>query len=176
VEYYRTIVGLARDAVAQSRPNPAFTRSDVPTLEAILLYCNRLLSRWSSVEAICDALPYTLVHGDFGAKNVRVRTDPEGLQLLPLDWDSAGWGVAATDLSQADVPTYWSVARAQWPELEPNALARLAAVGRMFLALESITGEVDALASDWVNDVMRKMRAYESELSGALKAVGWASW
>jgi hypothetical protein len=46
----------------------------------------------------------------------------------------------------------------------------------MFLALESITGEVDALASDWVNDVMRKMRAYESELSGALKAVGWASW
>jgi hypothetical protein len=176
VEYYRTIVGLARDAVAQSRPNRAFATSDVPTLEAILMYCDRLQSRWSSVEAICDALPYTLVHGDFGAKNVRVRADPEGLQLLPLDWDSAGWGVAAADLSQTDVPSYWSVARARWPELEPNALARLTTVGRMFLALESITGEVDALASEWVSDVMRKMRAYESELSGALKAAGWASW
>ncbi len=175
VEYYRAIVGLARDAITRSLPNRVFTTADVRMLEAILFACDRLEHVWSTVEEICGALPSTLVHGDFGSKNVRVRTGPDGPQLLPLDWDSAGWGVAATDLSQTDVTTYWSVARARWPELEPDALACLATVGRMFLALESITGEVDALAGDWVDNVMRKMRAYESEVSGALKAAGWAS-
>jgi aminoglycoside phosphotransferase (APT) family kinase protein len=175
VEYYRGIVGLARDAIGRGRPNPALTRADAATLEAILRSCDRVESRWSTVEEICRALPCTLVHGDFGAKNVRVRADREGLCLLPLDWDSAGWGVAASDLSQADVTVYWSVARARWPALRPDALARLATVGRMFLALESITGEGDALGGDWVDDVMRKMRAYEAELAGALKAAGWGS-
>jgi len=176
VEYYRTIVGLACDAIARNMPNPAFTTSDVATLEAILLACDRLESVWSTVEEICAALPSTLVHGDFGSKNVRVRADREGLQLIPLDWDSAGWGVAATDLSQIDVTTYCSLARARWPDLEPDALARLATVGRMFLALESITGEVDVLGGDWIDGVMRKMRAYESEISEAQKAAGWARW
>jgi aminoglycoside phosphotransferase (APT) family kinase protein len=147
----------------------------VAQLEAILSACDRLESVWSTVEEICAALPSTLVHGDFGAKNVRVRADSAELQLLPLDWDSAGWGVAASDLSQTDVTTYWSVARARWPRLKPKTLGRLATLGRIFLALESITGEVDALSSDWVDGVMRKMRVYESEISGALHAAGWAS-
>lgn len=175
VGYYRTIVSLARDVVRQSLANPAFNRADVATLESILLSCDLLESRWCAVEEICLALPHTLVHGDFGAKNVRVRSGPEGLQLLPLDWDSAGWGIAATDLSQVDPGVYWSVARTRWPELERGALARFATVGRMFLALESITGEVDSLRSGWIDNVMRKMRAYESEIGGALRMAGWAS-
>jgi hypothetical protein len=173
VGYYRTIVSLARDAVGDSLANPAFTSADLVTLEAILGSCDLLASRWSAVAETCRALPDTLVHGDFGAKNVRVRRGPEGLELLPLAWDSAGWGVAATDLSQTDVGVYWSVARTRWPELEPRALARLATVGRMFLALESITGEVDALRSDWIDNLMRKMRAYKSEMDDALMTAGW---
>jgi hypothetical protein len=106
---------------------------------------------------------------------MRIRVESSGSELLALDWDSAGWGVAATDLSQADVTTYWSVARTRFPGLERAVLARFAAVGRMFFALESITGEVDALGGDWVDGVMRKMRAYESELAQALQATGWAS-
>jgi Phosphotransferase enzyme family len=176
VGYYRTIVSLARDAVGDSLANPAFTSADVATLEAILRSCDLLESRWSEVEGTCRALPHTLVHGDFGPKNVRVRRGSEGLELLPLDWDSAGWGVAASDLSQTDVGVYWLVARTRWPELEPDALARLATVGRMFLALESITGEVDALRSECIDNVMRKMRGYRSEMDDALITAGWTSW
>jgi hypothetical protein len=175
VAYYRTIVWLARSAVRQNLANPAFTSADVATLRAILGSCDLLESRWSAVEEMCRVLPHTLVHGDFGTKNVRVRGSPAGVQLLPLDWDSAGWGVAATDLSQTDIRVYWSVARTCWPELEPDALARFATVGRMFLALESITGEVGALGGGWIDNVMRKMRAYESELAGALQRVRWAT-
>jgi hypothetical protein len=173
--YYQTILGLARETIVQSLPNPSLSRSDAATLEAILLSCDCLQARWSVLEEICGVLPHTLVHGDFGAKNVRVRADSEGLRLLPLDWDSAGWGICASDLSQTDVLAYWSIARARWPALEPDALTRLATVGRMFLALESITGEADPLGGDWVDRVMRKMRAYESEIAGALETAGWAS-
>ena len=176
VSYYRTIVALARAAIRQGLANPAFGPADIATLGAILLACDLLDTRWRAVEELCGALPNTLVHGDFGAKNVRVRRGPTGvLELLALDWDSAGWGVAATDLSQSDVTVYASLASSHWPELDPDTLARLANVGRMFLVLESITGEVDALSGGWIDNVMRKMRAYESELGGALRTAGWAA-
>lgn len=174
LEYYKSIVRLAGVIVRQSLTNPAFAKDDVSTLAAIVRCCERLESRWSALAEVCEVLPSTLVHGDFGSKNVRVRTDPDGVRLLPLDWDSAGWGIAATDLSQTDPAVYWSLARERWSALEPRELTRLATVGRMLLAIESITGEKDSLTSEWVGRVMRKMRSYELELTCALESTGWS--
>jgi aminoglycoside phosphotransferase (APT) family kinase protein len=118
-------------------------------------------------------MPETLVHGDFSAKNVRIRQGQHGLELLPLDWDAAGWGVAAADVSQIDVVLYWSIIRQHLPNLSLDAVKRFANVGRMFWNLEPVTGEAETLASDWVQTVMRKMIAYETEIADALRAMGW---
>jgi hypothetical protein len=176
IQHYRSIVALARATLRRSLTNPAFSGADVTTLESILAACTVLESRWAAIEDVFSRVPHTLVHSDFGAKNVRVRSGTEGLQLLPLDWDSAGWGVAASDLSQADVAVYWSVVKDTWPGLDCEVLTRLATVGRMLLALESITGEAEPLRGTWVDQVMRKMRAYDSEMARALNTTAWECW
>jgi hypothetical protein len=175
VGYYRAILTQARDVLLQGLANPALSRTDAATLEAIRMACDRVEARWRAVEKLCQTLPHTLVHGDFGAKNLRVRRRHAGIELLALDWDSAGWGVAATDLSQAEAGVYSSVASTRWPELDQAVVASLATVGRMFLALESITGERDPLSSGWTENAMRKMRAYQADLDSALQVAGWAA-
>jgi hypothetical protein len=174
LEHYRHIVRLARNTIRPSLSNPVLTAEDRSVLDAILSYCDSLESRWRDVADICNLMPPTLVHGDFSAKNVRTLRGPNGLEILPLDWDSAGWGIAAPDLSRTDPAVYSSVIRHHWPGLTIEATARLAEVGKMLWALEPITGEAEALASDWVGNVMRKMRSYKAEIGDALETAGWA--
>lgn len=174
LEYYRHIVGLVRTAIEPNLANPALSVNDRTVLHAILDHCDVLESRWSEIADICCLMPHTLVHGDFSAKNVRILRGHTGLDICPLDWDAAGWGIAAPDLSLMDAAVYCSVARHYWPCLNLHALKRLANVGRIFWALEPITGEAEPLASNWLGNVMRKMRSYEAEILDALKAAGWA--
>ncbi len=173
VHYYRRIVSLAQDTVQQSLDNPVLSLGDLTILKSILSHCKVLLSRWSQVEEACNVMPQTLVHGDFSAKNVRTRRGQNRLELFPLDWDNAGWGIACADVSQTDGVAYWSVVRHHWPGLSLDDVRRFANVGRMFWSLEPVTGEAESLASDWVQNVMRKMRAYEEEIAAALRAACW---
>ena len=175
LDYWRSVVLSARDTVRRSLANPAFSADDLTILNAILSQCQVLVRHWAKVEEICNFMPQTLVHGDFSPKNVRVRTGRNGLELFPLDWDCGGWGIAAADLSQTDIAIYWSVIRHHWPTLDPDAVTRFANVGRMLWALEPITGEVEPLASDWVGNVMRKMRFYHAEVTKAIQAAGWGT-
>ena len=52
-------------------------------------------------------------------------------------------------------------------------MKRFANVGRMFWALDPITGEVEPLTGNWVGNVMRKMRFYHAELAAAIQIAGW---
>ncbi len=173
LNYYRRILRQVHETIRPSLGNPALSADDVLVLNSILSHCASLESHWSQVEGICNVMPQTLVHGDFSAKNVRIRQGQHGLELLPLDWDAAGWGVAAADVSQVDVVLYWSIIRQHWPNLSLDAVKRFANVGRMFWALEPVTGEAESLASDWVRNVMRKMVAYEAQIADALETTGW---
>src|SRR6266849_6487444 len=75
--------------------------------------------------------------------------------------------------AQTDIAAYWSVVRQRWPGLELDAVKRFANVGRMFWALDPITGEVEPLTGNWVGNVMRKMRFYHAELAAAIQIAGW---
>jgi hypothetical protein len=173
LEHYRQIVKSVRSTILPNLANPALSAADRTVLNAILSHCDVLESRWRDVTEISRLMPPTLVHGDFSAKNVRTLRSANGLLIFPLDWDAAGWGIAAPDLSRTDAAVYWSVARHQWPGLTLEATRRLAEIGRMFWALEPVTGEGETLASDWVGNVMRKMRSYETEIADALQTAGW---
>src|SRR5262249_54504732 len=141
--YYRNIVFLASDTIRRALSNPALTALDVATLRAIMSHCEAVERRWGEVEEIWRLMPQTIIHGDFSAKNVRMCAGENGLELLPLDWDAAGWGVPASDLSQADIAVYWSAIRDHGVELSLDELTRIANVGKLFWALEPITGEAD---------------------------------
>jgi dTDP-4-amino-4,6-dideoxygalactose transaminase/2-polyprenyl-3-methyl-5-hydroxy-6-metoxy-1,4-benzoquinol methylase len=173
LEYWHSVVSLACDTIRLSFSNPAFSGDDLAILRAILSYGESILLHWNQVKMVCQAMPETLVHGDFCPKNVRVRAGADTSHLFPIDWDCAGWGIAAADLSHTDILVYWSAVRRQWPSLALDALRSFANVGRMFWALDPITGEGQTLASDWVGNVMRKMRFYCAELEAALRIAGW---
>jgi aminoglycoside phosphotransferase (APT) family kinase protein len=130
---------------------------------------------WARVEALCAAWPRTLVHGDIGGKNVRVRGGVPGAELLVFDWEMAGLGIPAVDLLKADLDEYLAVARERWPELDRESLAQQRHVGLLLRgAIASIDWTALCLGFQWVEKPMRDLRIYALRLSEAMEKLGLA--
>jgi hypothetical protein len=146
---------------------------DTGMLKSIVSHCNLVESHWSEVEAFCDAMPRTLVHGDFAPKNVHVRMERGGMSLLPLDWETAGYGVPATDLTRVDASVYRSLANQYWPHLsleDINYMTKLGHVFRWLATVDWLSGNVTHGTSRWFTAVMRDC---DMQMAAAIGAVGW---
>ena len=184
--YYLEHLRSARDTVRRNGTNPELATEDREVLARVLSSCDLLEARWGEVQRSCEDMPRTLVHGDCVVKNVRVRSSPAGLALLPLDWEMAGWGVPAPDLVQptagrhvpslsADIEAYWWVVRESWPHLRVQDLRRWADWGRVFRLLAMTNWVSGRLAYPWVRKPVAELRLYHEQMAGALRAVGWAA-
>ncbi|PYR34797.1 MAG: hypothetical protein DMF89_18390 [Acidobacteria bacterium] len=165
---------------------------DAAVLDTVVSRCDFLEARWRHVESFCRRMPLTLVHGDFARQNVRVRRSPDGLVLLPFDWETAGWGVPAADLAGcatfaaqfprlahvlsgcADLGVYQSVIGNLWPELDIEDLQRLANLGSIFRVLASIQWDTWMLDRPAPNDFMGEfidcIQMYVALLDAAIPA------
>ena len=171
-------LGVARRAasvIGGNLSNPAFDPHHREILEKVVAHCGVLESRAREVKSLCGVLPPTLVHGGFGRKNVRVRGASARLDVLAFDWEFAGRGTPAADISCVDVETYWVSVSETWPDLEREAIHRLSELGTVFWCLSAIPAEEPSLAGAWVGRVMGKMQYYETSMARALGALGWAS-
>ncbi len=173
LEYQKEVLRRAREIVSESRGNPVLAADDARLLEKVLCHSAAMESHWEEIETICDAMPRTLVHGGFDPKNVRVRRSTSGPELLPFDWEAAGWGVPAADLSRADIVAYLSTIDGRWPRLDRRAVERLANVGKMFRCFAAIPGEESNLIGPWQRRALEKLRFYDSLLSEATRDAGW---
>ena len=135
------------------------------------------------LEKCCESMPTTLVHGDFRRKNVYVRTDQAGTALFPIDWTTAGWGVPAADLAHSrcrysgyhvDLTTYWDIVRECWPSMDMSAIQQLVPVGLVFRRLAAINWTTRSLTSEWTEEPIACMKAYQTELSEIMQAAPWA--
>lgn len=122
-----------------------FARAEVETLVAVLSTCDAIEARWPHVEAGCAGAPATLVHGDFQPKNAFVRSNGDGLQLFPIDWEMAGWGLPPVDLTRIDSAAYWRVVRETWPGVDFVTVERLARFGRVLEAVAAVDWECESL-------------------------------
>jgi hypothetical protein len=118
-------------------------------------------------------MPQTLVHGDFIKKNVAVRSSQDGIIFLPFDWEKAGWGIAAEDISRVDIPTYWSTVRDYWPGLRAKSLERLANVGKVFRCLVFLDWVAPNLARESIEQPMNDVRSCEGWLADLIQAAEW---
>jgi hypothetical protein len=152
-------------------------------LEAVLSRCEAVEANWGEVEAACDSVPRTLVHGDFVKKNIRVRSDTRGFIALPFDWEHAGWGTPISDLAQSppdstrfaanpDVVTYCALVRDHWPGLEARAEERFAHFGTLFRLLASMSWEARRLTAAKVARDMGELAFYERGVATALRGLG----
>jgi hypothetical protein len=163
----------ARETIRQNLHHPALSADDVALLKAIIGQCDVLEERWQLIEQCCASMPRTLVHGDLGPRNAHVRTDAEGMHLYPIDWEMAGWGVPAADITRGDVTAYWSVVRDTWPNLDVNDIQRLANVGQIFRRLAAIRWESLSLVSPRVDWSIVLLQSYHAGLTDAMRVVGW---
>jgi ABC-type multidrug transport system ATPase subunit len=156
-----------------------FSTDDRRILVAILQALTELESRWDRIEAWCDAMPQTLVHGDFVAKNCRVReAGTRELELLAFDWETAGWGAPAADLASnafgihgvgLDRKTYAAAMRDAWPGLRQRELERAGRVGDAQRVVAATRWSCERLAYRTV--VQDDLRLYLPYLEQAVRLV-----
>ncbi len=139
------------------------------------------------MEESCAAAPATLAHGDFRPKNVYVRDGADdGPRLLPIDWETAGWGVPAADLApqrhcyrpQVDLDAYCRVVRERWPGFDLKLAHRLMWVGLIFRRLAAIEWAALSLVyprADVLDDALGRIRVYHEELGRALTDPSWGA-
>jgi len=172
-EHYLKLLGSACNTILSNFANPALNADDLVLLETVVAHCEHLSLQWSQLAGVCEGMPQTLVHGDFITKNVALRTGRHGILLLPFDWEKAGWGVPAEDISRVDIPTYWSAVRDRWPNTSIQAFERLANVGRIFRCLVFLDWIAPRLANESVIQPMNDVGSCEVWLSDLIQAAGW---
>jgi ATP-binding cassette subfamily B protein len=181
---YLGLVRAIREIMRRHLDNPVLSPDDVSFIEGIQARLDDLAVHWHWVEELCDGVPKTLVHGDFNGKNMRLRSANGDTSVVVFDWEHAGWGVPAVDLAQLtvparrlsanpDLPTYWSTAREQWPQVSLETLRRLAYCGTVFRTLSALSWDAQNLSNDWAHAFVGGMQLYATELDGALERLDW---
>jgi len=141
---------------------------------------DRLQSSWGRIESLCVSIPATLVHGDFRPKNVYLRANGNGnggarLACYPIDWETAGWGVPAADLTRIDVVAYWTAAREWHRDLQLEDVVRLESLGQVFRTLAAIDWEGASLRFEsrrMISQPLASLAVLAPRLSDAARVVG----
>jgi thiamine kinase-like enzyme len=193
--YYLARLHTGRDALIQHVCDQAPKGDELRLLSGLVSQLDTLESRWRDVSAFCETLPSTLVHGDFLRKNLRVRPDQDGADLVAFDWENAGWGVPATDLAHlgalerlsagrfrksrrfygfcADpsLETYASTLRSERSPLPRETIELAATVGTLFRCVVSIDWLTLDLDPGWTP--VTPLDLCSRWLEDAMHAGGW---
>jgi len=144
-EHYRGHLRGARTTILGSLRNPALSPDDRGVLRGLVSSCDLIESRWSGVEAICDGLPHTLVHGDLAPPNLRLRHDGAGTAIVAFDWEWSGWGIPAVDVYQLArggtenaLRSYHSAISEYTDAVDGDQIRSLSLVGAGFRLLASV--------------------------------------
>jgi len=171
----------ARDRIRRNLGNPGLTEADRDVLGSVLTLEDHLESRWDQIERASAAFPTTVVHGDFQAKNVRIRSGDSGPTVCVLDWEMAGWGIPAVDLAwrgidlsiPAELEAYASEVRMEWPTMDAVAIRRLAVLGVILRRLASMDWETESLHfedPESLSDPVSSLRSMHVSASRGLAA------
>lgn len=169
--HYRATHHRARGALARGRDHPRVDDAGSARLTRLDAGLGRLEEVWPVIRAGARSLPATLVHGDFVGKNVRVR--PDGAtgthRLLPLDWETSGYGSPAVDLEHVDLEAYADAYGRD--ALTASILEHVARSGRAFRLVLEIEWASRALDTPWPDATMhRYLPTYERWLDRLLRA------
>ena len=188
-EYYQRYLLSSREMIPEIKIFYSLEAIHQEQLNDIISMCGFLEEHWNQIEAFCNPIPRTLVHGDCQVKNAHVRSTQNGLVLAPFDWASGGWGLPATDLGQLSLPykslpqtvpdyaTYLSVVRNEWPDFDLETVQQLANLGQIFWALKVISKGLPEFddKETYLEGLLFNYSVYASVLDSAIKAVNWTN-
>jgi ATP-binding cassette subfamily B protein len=169
--YYLEHLRSARGTILGNLENPALQLEDKRVLRAVVSTCESIESRWDRVETICSALPRTLVHGDLVSRNLRLRRNGGGPELVAFDWECAGFGVPAADVFQLatetrrkDLSHYHSAIAEYALGVDEAELRSLLLVGEGFRLLASVDWVAPHLRYPSPEHATATLRLYEPPL------------
>jgi Phosphotransferase enzyme family len=187
-QHYLNHLHSSRRIIEGNLGDPALHSQDLEVLDSILLQGRLLESRWMRVVELCRRYPRTLVHCDFAHKNLRVRSNPSGINLVAFDWEMAGYGIPAPDVAEwsgrgvprritgslpdSELVDYWEVVRESWSYLDLPAMKELAELGAVFRLLLAISWESESIGRGWWP--IEELRGYQADLAIALENLGFA--
>jgi thiamine kinase-like enzyme len=116
---------------------------------------DRMFEQARSAVDDVDALPKTLIHGEFYASNVLVDSSDDASRIRPIDWETAGIGCGLLDLA--------ALAAGRWSEENRQRLA-----DAYFNALGPRSWLIE------VRDPKRALR--QCRLLLAMKWIGWSPY
>jgi hypothetical protein len=163
--HYLRHLQTARETLERHTGNAALSAEEIELLRAVITLLDALEAQWSDIQSFSGVLPATFSHGDFVQKNVHVRYERGEIVVLPFDWETSGWGVAAADLTRADLDLYWSIVRDVWPNLTLQDTQRMASLGTMFRLLAAISWEAPSFRAAWVKRAALKMALYRDRVA-----------
>jgi hypothetical protein len=140
---------------------------------------DEVVSNWATLVDIVSTLPDTLVHGDLQAKNILVRTVGHELNVLPIDWETSGWGTPAADIAlltrTPSGPAFLDRYRGTVLDngVPRKALTRAATVGRIFRLLAAMDwASYDQLQWGSIRKPTKRLHSYGLGISQALQDAG----
>ena len=176
----------SRELIHRHFGNAALSAADRTVLTRLLEQLDALETHWPDLERACRGLPRTLVHGDFRAKNLRLRVAEGETVLYAMDWEMAGWGIPAADLGcgpmsgltvPIDFHVYRETVRELWRDLDAPAIRRMSMFGRIFQALAGTRWACASLVLKSPRSLIKpvgSMRHYREQISLAIETS--AAW
>jgi Ser/Thr protein kinase RdoA (MazF antagonist) len=151
----------ARRTIREHLTKPQHSGDEVAVLEGLVSALDDVERMWPCLEGACSGAPLTLVHGDFHPENAKVKKDGVRTELYAFDWELAGWGLPAPDLTQIDIAAYWSVVGEAWPDVRFDELGRWAEVGRVLQLLAICDWKSTRLAYEYPPGPNRPLATFE---------------
>jgi thiamine kinase-like enzyme len=143
--------------------------AEVPA--SVAWHLDQILADWSGIVASVAGLPESIVHGDFVSKNVRV-IDREGhMEVYPFDWENAGVGLPAVDLSGIGAVPYEHAMQELAGGLSKDGVHRLALIGKLFRLIEAVQWATERLDLNWSEKSMSQLALYNVEIRTAHQRV-----
>ena len=134
-DHYLQLLDSVLETLSSLRPEPGSGENDRRIeLATVVAHCDGLSEVWPQLKQACEGGEDTLVHGDIVSHNARLRRTPAGLVFLPFDWEKAGWGSPAEDLSGVDLDAYCAAVAVN-RKVSKAAVSRLAGAGKVFRCL-----------------------------------------
>jgi hypothetical protein len=166
-EYHLNVVREACATLADALDGEgALTIQEISTVCALREIGLAVLDLWSMVGGVLRSLPATIVHSGFARKNVRVAYNSGQPAVLAFDWEQAGWGCAAADMSMVDLRSYAVRARRGGIDLPDPRL--LCACGELLWCFAGIPGERPNLLGAWPHRAVRKLDFYLDRVQAAM--------
>lgn len=173
IDWLREHVDHALTEIPACFRNPALKPEAFPVLEGILRVLSDVDACWPEIESACAPMPRALVHCDFAERNVRIRCEGPEPRLLAFDWEVAGWGLPAVDLTDVDLACYADAVRSDWPGLDLAAFERFAQLGQLLRGgVVSASWAVRSLETTYPDDAVLELSVYERKIAHALAALG----